>query len=79
MRIIIAAITLVLVMGVALAQGVGGMGGGMGGGKGKRDRHNAATKTEDSAKKKADEEAYKKALQSIPDSNQKIDPWKGMR
>jgi hypothetical protein len=74
MRFVIAAIALVLAMGVALAQGVGGTGG-----KGKRGQKNAATKTEDTAKKKADEDAYKRALQSIPDSNQKIDPWKGMR
>jgi hypothetical protein len=77
MRFLIAAIALVLGMAVALAQGVGDTGGT--GGKGKRGRHNAASKTEDPAKKKADEDAYKKALQGIPDANQKIDPWKGMR
>jgi len=71
MRFVIAAVALALAMGVALAQGVG---------KGKRGRqNNAATKTEDAAKKKADEDAYKKALQSIPDATQKIDPWKGVR
>jgi len=79
MRFVIAAVALVLGIAVALAQGIGGDTGGMGG-KGKRGRqNNAATKTEDAAKKKADEDAYKKALQSIPDATQKIDPWKGVR
>ncbi len=36
-------------------------------------------KTEDLAKKKAEEKAYKDALKVIPDSKEKSDPWKTMR
>ena len=49
---------------------------GMGGSKG---HQQDAQKTEDSAKKKADERAYQDALKSIPDSKEKPDPWKNMR
>ena len=35
--------------------------------------------TEDLAKKKADEKAYKDALKQIPESKEKSDPWKTMR
>jgi hypothetical protein len=38
-----------------------------------------ARKTEDLAKKKADEKAYKDALKQIPESKEKPDPWKTMR
>src|SRR5450830_1532722 len=38
-----------------------------------------AQKTEDLAKKKADEQAYKDALKQIPVSKEKPDPWKTMR
>ena len=36
-------------------------------------------KTEDLAKKKADEQAYKDALKQIPEAKEKSDPWKTMR
>ena len=36
-------------------------------------------KTEDKAKRKADEKAYEDALKSIPESKEKLDPWKTMR
>ena len=68
MRIFIALIAVALVTAGALAQGAG---------KGKY--KNDSAKPESQAKKKAAEEAYKKALKSIPDSNQKPDPWKGVR
>jgi hypothetical protein len=38
-----------------------------------------AQKTEDLAKKKADEQVYKDALKQIPVSKEKPDPWKTMR
>jgi ribosomal protein L12E/L44/L45/RPP1/RPP2 len=46
--------------------------------KGKRQQQEA-TKAEDLTKKKAEEEAYKNALKSIPVSNEKRDPWKALR
>jgi hypothetical protein len=69
MRILIAVIAVALLIASALAQGSG---------KGKRQQQDAAKK-EDPARKKADEEAYRKALKSIPDSKEKQDPWKGVR
>jgi hypothetical protein len=42
-------------------------------------RKQPAQKTEDLAKKKADEAAYKNALQKIPVPTEKPDPWKTMR
>jgi len=50
----------------------------MGGGE-KGKRHRDIQKTEDPAKKKADEKAYQDALKNIPASNEKADPWKRMR
>jgi hypothetical protein len=68
MRIFLALIAVALVTAGALAQGVG------------KGRYKSDTaKTENSAKKKAAEEAYKKSLKSIPDSKQKLDPWKDVR
>jgi hypothetical protein len=46
--------------------------------RGRRTKQDA-TKIESSEKKKAAETAYQKALQRIPDSNEKPDPWKGIR
>ena len=48
-------------------------------GKGRRSAQQVATKTESSEKKRAAETAYQKALQAIPNSNEKPDPWKGVR
>ncbi len=50
---------------------------GMGGGKGRHQQ--TQQKPEDAAKKKAQEQAYKDALKSIPNSNAKQDPWASMR
>jgi hypothetical protein len=46
--------------------------------KGKKQQPDAQ-KTEDQAKKKADDLAYKSALKRIPVSNEKVDPWKSVR
>lgn len=43
----------------------------MGGGK----RHRGEEKTTDQKKSKVDEAAYKAALERIPDSKEKYDPW----
>ncbi len=71
MRSLIAAALIASLAGAAHAQGVGG-------GK----RHSPAKaehSAEDLAKKKADEKAYKDALDKIPESKEKTDPWKSMR
>jgi hypothetical protein len=72
MRRLIAAALIALLAGAAHAQGLGRMG------KGKPPP-TAAQKTENPAKKKADEKAYTDALDKIPDSKEKPDPWKSMR
>jgi hypothetical protein len=46
--------------------------------KGKK-QEPTAQKTEDQAKKKAIDQAYKNALKTIPVSNEKFDPWKSTR
>jgi hypothetical protein len=46
--------------------------------KGKRQPQDTP-KAEDQTKKKAAEEAYKNALKSFPESNEKLDPWKTLR
>jgi hypothetical protein len=47
--------------------------------KGKRQQQQPAANAEDAAKKKALDADYKKALNSVPDSAEKQDPWKTMR
>jgi hypothetical protein len=47
--------------------------------KGKRQQQQPAANAEDAAKKKALDADYKKALNSVPDSTEKQDPWKAMR
>jgi hypothetical protein len=47
--------------------------------KGKRQQQQPAANAEDAAKKKALDADYKKALNSVPDSAEKQDPWKSMR
>ena len=47
-------------------------------GKGRQHQQDTQ-KTEDKAKRKADEKAYEDALKSIPESKEKLDPWKSMR
>ena len=46
--------------------------------KGRRQNQDAKN-SENSEKKKAVDAAYQKALQRIPDSNEKPDPWKAVR
>jgi Spy/CpxP family protein refolding chaperone len=60
----------------AYAQDAGGMGGGMGGG-GHRHQQQKTDKT-DPQKPKADDNAYKAALKSLP-NKPKPDPWQGAR
>jgi hypothetical protein len=69
MRTVIAAIAVALLAVAAPGQVMA---------KGKKQQQDAP-KAEDQAKKKAAEEAYKNALKSIPESNEKSDPWKSMR
>ena len=70
MRTVIAVIAIALLTVTAHAQGMG---------KGKRQQQDTPKASEDKAKKKTAEEAYKNALKSIPTSNEKPDPWKTMR
>lgn len=70
MRTLIIAALITLLAGAAYAQGAGGR------------RHSSAKaeqNTEDLAKKKANEKAYKDALEKIPESKERPDPWKSMR
>ena len=73
MRFLIAAMAFVLLTVTAHAQGTGK------GHKGELQKEDQAKKKEDQEKKKALEDAYKNTLKSIPDSNEKPDPWKTMR
>lgn len=71
MRTLLIAAFIVLLAVAANAQG---------GGPRKGVGHRPETqKTEDLAKKKADERAYRDALKQIPESKEKPDPWKTMR
>jgi len=70
MRALVATIAMVLLILSAYAQVTEGE-------KGRK--HRDAQRTEDRAKKKADEKAYEDALKSVPISNEKSDPWKSMR
>ncbi len=71
MRTLIAAAIIALLAVAAHAQGTG---------PGKRhSQPKDEQKTENLAKKKADEKAYKDALDKIPQSTEKPDPWKTMR
>lgn len=47
--------------------------------KGKRQQQQPAANAEDAAKKKALDADYKRALNSVPDSTEKQDPWKTIR
>jgi len=72
MRILIASVAIALMMVPAHAQDIGKD-------MGKSRRHQRAQKTENTAKTKADEQAYKEALKRIPDSTKKVDPWQNVR
>jgi hypothetical protein len=81
MNRILAAVLLIAVAcvtpGAARAQGYGqGAPGEMKGGRGHKGANDF--KKED-AKPKVDERAYKEALQKIPDSKEKYDPWGSVR
>jgi hypothetical protein len=69
MRVLIAAMAIVLMAASAHAQEMG---------TGKKHQRDAQ-KMDDKTKIKADEKAYKDALKRIPVSNEKPDPWKTMR
>jgi hypothetical protein len=76
MRILIVAMTLILLTAPAYSQaGGGGMGGGRGGGRGGQPSEPAG----DQAKKKADEKAFNDAVSRIPVPEKKFDPWGTVR
>ena len=77
MKRILAAVLLVAFAGAAHAQGFGqGAPGEMKGGRGHKGANDY--RKEDS-KPKVDEKAYQEALQKIPVSREKYDPWGGVR
>jgi hypothetical protein len=71
MKSITTAIMIVFLTVSAHAQGMGSRGG-------KRHQQDVH-KSEAKAKNKVDQKAYQDALKSIPNSNEKSDPWKRMR
>lgn len=68
MRLVSLILLLVLAASPAMAQG-----------KGRSQHDSKAAPKEDLAKKKADDEAYQRALKNIPEPKGKIDPWQGSR
>jgi hypothetical protein len=68
MRILMASVAIALMTVPAHAQDMG-----------KTRKHQQTQKTENTAKTKADEQAYKEALKRIPDSTKKVDPWQNVR
>jgi len=68
MRILIASVAIALMMVTAHAQEMG-----------KTRKHQHTQKSENTAKTKADEQAYKEALKRIPNSTKKVDPWQDVR
>ena len=71
MRSFIAAVIVALLTVSSYAQGMGGQG--MPGGKG----HHGRPQNTEQPKKKADDKAYKSALDRLPDK--KFDPWQNVR
>jgi hypothetical protein len=71
MRTLIAAAIIALMAVAAHAQGIGN--------RKPPIQAKEAPKGESPAKKKAEEKAYKDALDKIPESKEKPDPWKTMR
>jgi hypothetical protein len=69
MRILIAVIAIALMTDAAIAQRMG---------KGRKQQQDAP-QAQDVAKKKAADEAFKRASKTIPESTEKSDPWKGLR
>jgi hypothetical protein len=80
MRILLAILAIVALVGTAQAQDAGGgAGGGLGGG-GHKGRGGGPTQQKaDPQKQKAIDEAYKSAINRIPDPKEKYDPWKNTR
>ena len=68
MRILTASVAMALMIVPAYGQDMG-----------KARKHQRTEKTENTAKTKADEQAYKEALKRIPDSTKKMDPWQNVR
>jgi sensor histidine kinase regulating citrate/malate metabolism len=68
MRILIVSVAIALMMVTAHAQEMG-----------KTRKHQHTQKSENTAKTKADEQAYKEALKRIPNSTKKVDPWQSVR
>jgi hypothetical protein len=71
MRGMLAVLVMVLLALPAYAQRMGG--------KDQRSKDNQSQSAEQKEKKRKDEEAYKRALKSIPDKPAPTDPWKNVR
>jgi hypothetical protein len=76
LKFAMAALAVVLLTASAYAQGVGGVGD-QGAGFGGPHRRQAAKKTTEPPKQKADEKAYSAALKALPDK--KYNAWNGVR
>jgi len=70
MRIVAAALAVLMLAEAAHAQAIGGSGGA-------RKQHQQRTDKSDTQKTKADDKAYNAALKSIPDKS--FDPWHNVR
>jgi hypothetical protein len=68
MRILIGSVAIALMIASAHAQDMG-----------KTRKHQHSEKSENTAKTKVDEQAYKEALKRIPNSTKKVDPWQDVR
>ena len=77
MKRIITAVLLASLASAAAAQGFGQ--GSPGESKGGRGHRGANDFRKEDVRPKVDERAYKEALQKIPDSKEKYDPWGGVR
>ena len=67
MKVLVTALLMTFIATSAMAQGKG------------RSREEPKIAQENPAKKKADEEAYQRALKAIPEPKGKLDPWQGAR
>jgi len=74
MRGMLAVLVMVLLALPAYAQRMGGKDH-----RSKDDQSQSAEQKEQKEKKRKDEEAYKRALKSIPDKPAPTDPWKNVR